>query len=40
MWITDTNGNRASTEHFGSEAAARAALATLTNCSDCTEKTQ
>lgn len=35
-WITDANGNRASVEYYGSEDAARAALATLHDCRDCT----
>ena len=35
-WITDSNGNRASVELYGSEAAARAALATNKRCRDCT----
>ena len=36
-WITDANGNRASVERWGSEEAARAALATLEDCFGCSD---
>ncbi len=36
-WINGENGNRASIELWGSEEAARASLATLTNCSYCSD---
>ena len=36
-WITDTNGNRASVEHWGSKENAQASLDTLKNCTDCTD---
>ena len=35
-WITDDRGNRCSVEYWGSEEAAREALATLKNCDNCT----
>ena len=36
-WISDANGNRCSVERWGSEEAARAALATLKDCSGCSD---
>ena len=36
-WITDDNGNRASIEFWGSEAAAREALSKLDRCYDCSD---
>lgn len=36
-WITDSHGNRCSTEKWGSEDAAREALATLKDCSGCSD---
>ena len=34
-WITDNNGNKCSVEYFGTEEAAREALASLKDCKDC-----
>jgi hypothetical protein len=34
-WIEDENGNRCSVDYFGSEEAAREALASLKNCKRC-----
>ena len=36
-WITDSDNNRCSVEYWGSEDAARAALATLKGCSRCSD---
>ncbi len=36
-WITDDKGNRCSVEYWGSEAAARKALASLKECDNCSD---
>jgi hypothetical protein len=35
IWLKDERGNKASTEYFGDEVAARRALESLKNCDDC-----
>ena len=35
-WIRDDNGNKCSVEYFGSEEAAKEALASLKDCDNCT----
>ena len=35
-WIRDDNGNKCSVEYFGSEEAAKEALASLNDCDNCT----
>ena len=39
QWISDSNGNRASVERWGSEEKAKASLDTLDNCYNCTDCT-
>ena len=36
VWVSDDDGNRCSAAYFGSEDAAREALASLKNCRNCT----